>query len=420
MGLLLPIHAQNAYVCHGYRYDTYSISSLDDIVFSDDQASVTIGDETYDVSDIDSITFSEPQFEMVKVVYNGTTATVTIPSTYTGVTCSSGTSSHVVLTSSNTTTEYLYCIEGNSSDGSFTINGEYKLTLMLNGVDLTSNQGAAVDIECGKRIDVLVNEGTTNTFADYSGGSQKAAFYTKGHIEFKGAGTLNVSGNLKHAICAKEYLILKASFGTLNVLEAVSDGIHCGRGEKDNAEDNYFQMNGGNVTISNCGSDCIDSDDYGCMKIKGGNLTMNISQADGTGLKCDSIFQMTDGVIAINVTGTASEGIRTSYQGYFSGGTVSGNITANGARGIRGKKVTKLTGTTLNGGYLNFTGTNVSLTVSGGTDSSSSNKCFGIKADNTLTQTAGDITITVSNSQASDISASSDSWTGGTRNGTSN
>lgn len=417
MGIIIPIHAQNVYVCKGFNYTTYQIASLGDITFDATKMTISIAGAEQDISEIDSITFEKPQFQQINVIYSGSTATVTIPASVTGVTCTSGNSSHVVLTSTNTTQEYLYYIEGSSSNGSLTINGDYKLSVMLGGVSLTSGKGAALDIECGKRIDIILEEGTTNTLSDYASGDQKAALYTKGHAEFKGAGTLNVKGNLKHAIAAKEYIELKGSLGTINILGAVSDGIHCGKGEKGNTEDNIFRMNGGTVNISNCGSDCIDSDDYGNVKIKGGNLTLNVSQKDGSGIKCDSLFTMSGGNVSLAVSGIISEGIRTVYKGTFSGGEITGTVSANGSRGIRGKKTTKTTDTTLNGGFLDFTGTDVSLVVSGGTNTADQSKCFGIKADQTLNQTAGDISITVSNSAATDIKAGTDNWTGGTRNG---
>lgn len=412
----LGINAQSAYVCHGYGYDTYTIAEIGDMTFSTDQTTVEIGGETYDVADIDSITFAEPQFPTVSIVYNGTTATVTIPSAIKGVTCSSGTSSHVVLTSTNTTTEYLYTASGTSTNGSLTINGSYKMSLMLDGLTLTSQKGAAIDIECGKRIDLIVKEGTTNTLVDCASGSQKAALYTKGHIEVKGGGTLNVTGKTKHAIAAKEYLVLKASLGTLNILGAEGDGIHCGKGEK-GSEHNYFQMNGGTVNIAGCTNDCIDSDDYGCAKIKGGTLTLNVVGTDASGILCDSIYRQTGGTIVLNVSGQEAKGIRTAYSATFKSGKIEGTVSGNGARGIRAKSVVKLTGTVRNGGFLYFDGTDVDLTISGGAYTTT--KCIGIEADKTLTQTAGDITLNVTNAAATDISATTDTWTGGTRNGAS-
>ena len=416
VGVVIPIHAQTVYVCKGFNYTKYQIASLGDITFDATKMTMSIAGEEQTISEIDSITFEEPQFKKISIVYNGSTANVTIPSNIKDVTCTSGTSSHVVITANNTAEEYLYEVQGSSSNGSLTINGDYKMSVLLGGLTLTSGKGAAIDIECGKRIDIILAEGTTNTLSDYAGGEQKAALYTKGHAEFKGAGTLNVSGNVKHAIAAKEYLELKGSLGTINILKAVSDGIHCGKGEKGNPEDNYFQMNGGTVTISNCGSDCIDSDDYGNVKIKGGTLTLNVSQKDGTGIKCDSLFTMSGGTVSFAVSGDIAEGIRCSYRASFNGGSIDGTATANGSRGIRGKKATKSDDTTKNGGYLDFNGTNVTMTISGGTYTDNS-KCFGIKADQTLKQTAGDISITVSNSAATAIKATTDTWTGGTRNG---
>lgn len=402
-----PVAAQNYYVCDGFIYTAHQITEGVEL--------------PQDWADIDSITFEEPQYPEIRIAYNGTTATVTIPSNVKGVTCTSGTSSHVVINSTTTSEEYLYTLSGNSSDGSFTVNGDYKLSVKLNGVTLTSSKGAAVDIECGKRIDVLVADGTVNTLVDKAKGSHKAAFYTKGHVEFKGGGDLNVTGRTKHAVSAKEYCIIKASFtGNLNVLGAVSDGIHCGEGIKGDAENNYFQINGGNVKISGCGSDCIDSDDYGCAYINGGKIVMEVSQEDGNGLKVDSILQMKAGEITANITGAISNGIRCSYRASFNGGKVTADVKGNGSRGIRGKKTAASSTTTVaNGGFLDFGGTNVTMTVSGKTNIDDSTTCYGIKADQVLTQTAGDISITVTStdSDTKAITAKTDNWTGGTRNG---
>ena len=174
VGVVIPIHAQTVYVCKGFNYSKYQIASIGDITFDATKMTISIAGEEQDISEIDSITFEEPQFERVRIVYNGSTASVTIPASFTGVTCTSGTSSHVVINSTNTTQEYPYYLEGSSSNGSLTINGDYKLSVVLGGVSLTSGKGAAIDIQCGKRIDFILQEGTVNTLADYAGGDQKA------------------------------------------------------------------------------------------------------------------------------------------------------------------------------------------------------------------------------------------------------
>lgn len=403
VGLLLVtgIKAQvTAYVCDGYDYESVTIASRTDMTFSTNQDSVTLGDETFCVADVDSILFHEPQYPAVTVTYSGTTATVNIPSSISGVTASvSG--AHVTLTSTNTTDELLYVLSGTSSDGSLTINGSYKMRIHLNGVSLTSTQGAALDIECGKRIEMKLLKGTENTFVDCANGSQKGCIYTKGHLELKGKGTLNVTGNTKHAICAKEYLQLKPSTGTVNVLGAVADGFHCGKGSslKSDYEDCRFVMDGGTVSIKGCGSDCVDADDFGSILINGGALSLDISQTDGAGLKADSILYMNGGSLVLNVTGDISQAIRYNYCGYFDGGTIEGTVSAAGAKALKAKKATGST-TVNNGGDAYFRGTDVTLSLSGGTYTADQSKCMGLRVDRNFYQTGGSLVITSSNTEA--------------------
>ena len=181
--------------------------------------------------------------EVIDIQYNGNTAKVSIPTAIGDVT-SKVEGANVTLTSATTSDEYIYRVRGKSTNGSLTIKGSYKLTLQLAGVELTNQHyGAAIDIDCGKRIAVVLEEGTVNRLADSPGGTHKGAIHFKGHPEFEGGGTLFVTGKTKHAIDAKEYLEIKASTGTINILGAVSDGIHCGKGNPSN-EHNYFLMKG--------------------------------------------------------------------------------------------------------------------------------------------------------------------------------
>ncbi len=405
---------QRIYVCDGFRYDVHEVTSTDEITFSDDGLEVSIGRlATYELEEIDSITFAEPQYPRVDIRFDETSATVNVGAGVKGVTYTvSGAT--VTLTSTTTTDEYLYSVSGTSSNGSLVINGEYKLTVELAGLVLTNPKGPAIDIECGKRIGVILKEGTVNTLADGSGGTHKGAFYTEGHPEFEGGGTLNVTGNTKHAICAKEYLQFKKSTGAVNILGAVSDGIHCGKG-KQNDDNSHFQMNGGVITVNNAGSDCIDADDYGCMIIKGGVLNLNVSATDGTGLKCDSILTMTGGELNINVAGPLSDGIRTCHTAYFDGGHIRMDVVADGTKGIRAKRCTKTTDTVLNGGYLHFRGTTVDMAISGNTYKADGTDCVGIRADRDFSLTAGDITLTVTSTDATPLVVKgADKRTGGT------
>lgn len=332
----------------------------------------------------------------IDIKWNGTAATVNIPPDITGVTATIE-GANVSITSTNTDTEYTYRLSGNSSDGSLTLYGDYKLTLQLAGLSLTNaHGGAAIDVECGKRIAVELVKGTRNTLADADKGSQKAALYFKGHAEFEDHGTLNVTGRLKHAICAKEYIELKASTGTINVLGAVSDGIHCGKGKVNN-EHNYFLMRGGNVNILNVSGDGIDSDDYGTVSIEGGSISINTTD-EATALKADSLLNISGGKVNISVTGDDSEGLRSRYRTTISGGHTDIIVTGNGSKAIKGKRYEE-EATVLDGGYVDISGGEVNIHVLGGNlkdpATGDISKCMGISIDADYRQTGGTVNITV-------------------------
>ena len=138
----------------------------------------------------------------VKVEYNGNSAVVTIPSEASSwVTCESGTSAHVKLVQSSTTLtnpgEIIYSLSGQSDAGEFYLTGEYKATIQLNGLTLTNPDSTAIHIKNGKRIKVSMAANTVNTLADGTKDeSSKGCFHCKGHTEFVGKGTLNISSNI--------------------------------------------------------------------------------------------------------------------------------------------------------------------------------------------------------------------------------
>lgn len=309
---------------------------------------------------------------LVVITYSGSTATVNIPEEMEGVTCESGTSAHVVLTSTNTAKELYYAIEGSSTNGSLTINGTYKLSVMLNGVNLTSNQGAAINIQCGKRINLIMKDGSTNTLADYAAGEQKACLYTKGHFEIEGNGTLNVTGNANHAIASKEYTQVKKSVKAINIVKAANDAIHVGQ---------FFQMNGGEVTIDeNTMNDGIqveyetddndqivaDEENTGSVIIKAGTINITVNSAeDAKGVKAEGDVTISGGTINIEAKSNGSRGIQ-----------ADGNMT-----------IGEESGTTT----ITIAATGKKCTVP--EDSEDPHKCWGIKIDGELTINAGTVTV---------------------------
>ena len=242
------------------------------------------------------------------------------------------------------TGEITYILYGESSDGSFTLEGSYKSTVMLNGLSLTNPSGAAIDIQNGKRIKLNIAAGTYNNLSDGTKGSQKAALYCKGHLELSGTGALTVTGNTAHAISAKEYIEIKESEITVN--KAIKDGINCNQ---------YFLMKSGTVNISGTGDDGIQAsfkdtmnrepEDTGNITISGGTLNVAISTDAAKALKADNDIIVSGGVILASTSGNTIwdiEKSKTKSSACFgadgdvniSGGSISLTATGSGGKGI--------------------------------------------------------------------------------------
>ena len=302
----------------------------------------------------------------VQVVYNGTSATVTVADNISQYLTVTQQGAHVSIAQSDSVAiEITYTLSGTSTDGEFYMSGSYKATVELNGLTLTNAtpvySGAAVHIQNGKRINVKVITGTTNTLVDAASGSQKGCLYVKGHAEFKQQGTLNVVGNVKHAIKAGEYISLKNA--TLNITSAVGDGISCNQ---------YFLMQSGTINISGTDDDGIQCDlegdtataitedhedeDSGNIYIEGGNITINCAAIAAKGIKAaGDIFISGEPVIDVTTSGkgewdeedletSAACGISADGNIDISGGTLTLTSTGSGGKGMKCDSILTISG----------------------------------------------------------------------------
>ncbi|MBO7098345.1 MAG: carbohydrate-binding domain-containing protein [Bacteroidaceae bacterium] len=282
---------------------------LSEVTFAEDGASFTAEGQTYQTSQVDSITF----VHIITVTWDGAQANVEKGNVL-GVDCSIE-GADVVITSTNIHNELEFVLQGASTNGSLTYNGTYKCKFYLNGLNLASQKGAALEILCGKRIDLILNEGTNNVLVDAPNGLQKAALYCKGHLEVEGGGSLTVTGKARHGICTKEYLEIKKSVGSVTVNGAESDGIHAGQ---------YFLMKGGTVTVSGQKGDGIqteiltldddvtpnpDKEFNGQIFIHGGTLNVTVATDDKKGIKSADKMTVTGGTFTILASGKGSKGI---------------------------------------------------------------------------------------------------------------
>jgi len=370
IGLLMAAtagRAQTLNVVTGNVTTQFSADQAGKMAYSDNGASLTINGKTYNTSDITQMYVDESSVTdyAVKVAYNGTTASVTIAGNIAAQMTAVVKNAHVALYQANDVAdEITYTLSGTSTDGSFYMDGEYKCTIALNGLTLHNPDSAAINIRDGKRIGVLLTDGTTNTLTDGKNGSQKACFAVKGHAEFTGGGTLNITGNTAHAFWGKEYVQLKKKTGTINVLGAVNDGFNVNQ---------YFLQNGGAVSIKGVGDDGIavsyktddndqiiplteDADNTGSMTITGGTLTVAVTAADSKGLKTEGAMTFNDGTITVTNTGTSTSsggnrpGGGGSWGGWGGWGGSSSSSTSSASKAIKAEGAL-----TINGGTISAT-----------------------------------------------------------------
>jgi hypothetical protein len=383
-------------------------ASTDKMKFSNGGTQLTVGNATFPTSDISRIYVDDSTVadNTVNVTYNGKAASVVVAGNIAHLITATVSGAHVSITQSDAVAEKItYALSGNTSDGEFYMQGSYKATVELRGLTLTNAtpvfSGAAMCIMNGKRIDLSVKSGTTNSLTDCpspaSAIEQKSALYCKGHLELKGKGALTVNGTYAHAIKSAEYMSLKNA--SVTVASAVKDGISC---------DEYFLMESGTLAISGVGDDGIQCDldgttntgettdhedeDSGNIYINGGTLTISTTAAGGKCIKADSTLVVNDGILTLTATGgvDTSDSTDPSYAAALSGGKVvvnGGTVTANvkgaAGRGIKGYDVVT------NGGTVTITNSGGTATV--GSDVKGAK---GIKALNAALN-AGTITITM-------------------------
>lgn len=358
---------QTMWIHTGHVHWAYNTDAVGTMPYSSSSL-LTVLEKGFTLANVDSVTVASETFadDNVLVKYNNNnTADVYVAGNIANHITAQVTGARVaVMQDDNVATEYTYTLQGTSSSGCFYHAGKYKMTLALNGVNLTNPDSAAINIQNSKRIAVQLVDGTTNTLADGANNTKKAAFLVKGHAEFSKGGSLTITGNKKHALACNEYMEVKKTVGNITINSAVADAINVTQ---------YFQMNGGTVNIKSCGDDGIqvDAEDTadptldGHVLIQGGTLTVNAS-ADATKcIKAEGDIDITGGTVTLNHSGTATWDATDLKIKEATGLSSDRNITINGDAAVLNIKMT-------------------------------GNGTRGMKCDSTLTATAGTIDINCS------------------------
>lgn len=338
----------------------------------------------------------------VTITYNGSTAT--IEQNNDKILChTSGAYVTVdLLTNSVSNTEIV--IKGKSEDGGLKVYGENKFKLLMDGVELTSKRGPAINSQCKKRMYVHLNQGTTNQLTDVASYSddtyyldssadedRKGCFFSEGNLIFSGTGVLVVTGKYKHGIVTDGYFWMRPGV-SLVVTEAAKNAIHV----KGDDDDNIGVYIGGGLIythVSSIAGKGIKTDLH--VEVAGGKLLLNTSgdseydadendTSSAAGIKTDGDVRISGGTLILKSTGTGGKGLNVDGNLFISGGeiiaaTAGGKYTYSSSLTSSPKGVKADGDITISGGKLN-------ISVTGKSDGSE-----GLESKATLTVSGGEV-----------------------------
>jgi hypothetical protein len=291
-----------------------------------------------------------------------------------------------------------YQISGPLDDGKIIVDtaDAEKVTLILAGVDITSQSSAPIYVANAEKViltlavgsENIVTDGDTYLSLDESG-EPDAAIFSKDDLTINGEGTLTVNANYYNGITSKDDL--KITGGTITV-NAVNDGVK--------GKDSLAVLDG-NLTI-NAGADGMQSSntedpEKGYIVIENG--TFNIT-AGLDGIQAETSLLISGGTLDI-VTGGGSVS-SASGDDLSNPGDRDGRVEGNSNQtedSIKGLKAT--VDITISGGEITISAlddalhSNSTLTINGGVIEVTSGD-DGMHADDTLTINSGVLNITQS------------------------
>ncbi len=372
------------------------VAEADSITLSADRTQIVVVAKSGLVTPIDraataSMTTTDGTYTEVLIDFGPEGVCVTNPFAFAGVSVMTD-GDHVTIDADTAGEgrEIVYRISGTTADGSVKVYSTYKLELLLDNASITNRSGAAINIQTGKKTTIRVPDGTVSSLTDapeyqtVADEDEKGCLFSEGQIEFRGKGTLEVTGNHKHAICSDDYVEVRNT--NINVLSAKSDGVHV---------NDYFLMESGSLTVASVGGDGIDADKTGTITVLDGAIDITVSGDAKKGLKTGTNGALTIHGGSINVTTTGNVEVTAGDPSYctalkskgrfiMSGGDIMVRASGKAGKGIKSDGNAEIIGGTID---IEVTGAGgIYTNVSSATDSYSST-CISV--DSLLTLTGG-------------------------------
>ena len=253
--------------------------------------------------------------ESIRIQLNGTSASASADSV------------KISGTTITITEEASYVISGTLNDGRIVVEADdsAKLQIVLNGVNMNSENTAVLYILSADKVFVTLADGTENvlsnggTFESIDENNIDGTVFSRQDLTFNGSGTLTVTSPAGHGIVCKDDLVFTG--GTYMVTSA-SHGLDVNDSVR--IADASITMDAGKDGIH---AENTDDASLGFVYILSG--TMDI-EAEGDGISAGAYLQVQDGTIHLLAGGGYENGTSKSSASYggFKGGGKPGRSSA--------------------------------------------------------------------------------------------
>lgn len=206
-----------------------------------------------------------------------------------------------------------------------------EVTLLLNGVNLTSKNGAVIDCEKAKSLYIVSAGGTQNTLSDtenytFAEGENEpdAAVFSRCDTVYNAAegGSLTINGNYKDGLKCKDGFSIAG--GTLEINSA-DDGI---------TGKDFVTVLSGKITINSSGDGIKSTHDTdekrGYVTIDGGEITINSAK---DGIQAETVLTVNGGKIDIISGGDEADKEISGNRGFLDFDNRGGNKTRPNGNG---------------------------------------------------------------------------------------